>query len=237
MKSDELDVWLPMAEVVALTGENKSTATRKIAAGKYQGRRVSSDGRAPGGPPFQSPRGHPTSLRKQACARLERRGAFRARRRGSAGRCRRRAAVRGGLSAGLGALRTPVGNDQVWHASRWMSSALSSTFEKGMRVKLIDAALQSQYGTSPATVWRYRKAVEGHPRPHWRRCSRLSMSVAARRRRSRMKPTHGFSPASSRPQNRTPRASGMRASWRSSRAGASRRTRRSCVGSATSRRG
>ncbi len=169
MKSDELDVWLPMAEVVALTGENKSTATRKIAAGKYQGRRVSSDGRAPWEVRLSS---LPEATQQAYASKRARDLKDEAR------------SALGVVEAPDAAADEPLSEEDyrlVWERYERQSETIKSRArlaldvvcafvhlrEKGMRVKLIDAALQSQYGTSPATVWRYRKAVEGHPRPHW----------------------------------------------------------------------
>lgn len=169
MKPDELDVWLSIAEVVALTGENKSTVTRKIAAGGYQGRRVGGDGRAP----WQVRLASLSEATQQAYAsNLARELRDEAR------------SVLAAVEAPDAAADQTLSEEDyrlIWERYERQSETIKSrarhaldvvcAFVKlqsqGMPVKLIDAALQSQYGTSSATVWRYRKAVEGHPRPHW----------------------------------------------------------------------
>lgn len=169
MKSDELDVWLPMAEVVALTGENKSTAARKIAAGKYHGRRVNSDGRAPWEVRLSS---LPEATQQAYAAKRARDLKDEAR------------SALGVVEAPDAAADEPLSEEDyrlIWERYERQSETIKSRARlalqvvcafvrlrgEGMPVKLIDAALQTQYGTSPATVWRYRKVVEGHPRPHW----------------------------------------------------------------------
>lgn len=171
MRNKPDPVWLQVSEVVALTGEDKSTITRKISAQKYIGRRRSDDGRAPWEVALSS---LPESAqRKYAAERVDE------------------------LRSGMVAIVEPSARqlaDQseagslspedyrlIWErydqksnklkekarAALEMVMAFDELSRQGLKFEVITGEVCKRFGASKSTLWRYRAKVDGHPQVHW----------------------------------------------------------------------